>query len=92
MRVKDRAKTQILGATWPVATGILSRRKGAEKPGYSRMFVHIICLVSYACLSFSQAEPNIEKKKFYYLLKFDPDIPTSLRGIIVGKLETLLTK
>ena len=69
-------------------------KQGPEKPGYSRISVHIICLISYAFLSFSdQANPNIEEvNNFSYLLKFDPDIPNSLRGIIVDKLETLQRK
>ena len=69
-------------------------KQGPEKPGYSRIFVKLICLISYAFLSFSdQANPKIEKiNNFSYLLKFDPDTPNSLRGIIVYKLETLQRK
>ena len=58
MRVKDRAKTQILGATRPAATGALSRRKDRK----NRAIRESLFTFTYAFLSFSdQANPNIEK-------------------------------
>ena len=37
-------------------------KQGPEKPGFSRIFVHIICLISYAFLSFSdQVNQNLKK-------------------------------
>ena len=49
-------------------------KQGPEKPGYSRISVHIICLITYAFLSFSdQANPNIEKvNNFSYSVKIWP--------------------
>ena len=94
MRVKDRAKTQILGATRPAATGALSRSKDRRNRAIRESLLSSFASLGYAFLSFSdQANPKIEKvNNFSYLLKFDPDIPNSLRGIIVYKLETLQRK